>query len=342
MTSRRQHLIETDPRYREAAGLDARDLLPCPERGERAGEVECPGCGPGVRLVTYQCRRHGTPATLARTAPGLPSCHGCLTHGDPWRGQVRPAALAPPFPAQTPAPPAVAVAVGTWGPCAPALVRLQARWLRRTCPGVPLLVSDDASPCGAELEAAAREEGAALWRSAERLGHAGGDLAAVWRGLAWAVGIGAGVLVKLSQRFVPLTEGWATDSAAELLATGEPPLPLATARSDGPDVWPLRTECLVLAVDRWRAALPALTPRAWPGRYAEHVLADALAALPGPSTVCWPLSWLPPHRGARSDRYLWHQSSPRADYERAAAAVGLTLPPEFTVAASGEMEGYLP
>ena len=340
MNDRQRHLFSTDPRYRDLYGGDARDLLPCDQRGERSGDVPCEACGPGVRLVTYQCRRYGQPATLARTAPGVPCCRLCLSTGHAYPATA-PAMLAPPLPVQAPAPP-VAVVVGTWGPCAPALVRLQARTLRATCPGVPLLVSDDASPCGPELEAAAREEGVALWRSTERLGHAGGDLAAVWRGLAWAVGIGAGVLVKLSQRFVPLTEGWATDSAAELLATGEPPLPLATARSDGPDVWPLRTECLVLAVDRWRAALPALTPRAWPGRYAEHVLADALAALPGPSTVCWPLSWLPPHRGARSDRYLWHQSSPRADYERAAAAVGLTLPPEFTVAASGEMEGYLP
>ena len=78
MNERQRHLYDTDPRYREAYGGDARPLLPCPDRGERAGDVACEACGPGVRLVTYQCRRWHQPATLARRAPGHLCCRECL------------------------------------------------------------------------------------------------------------------------------------------------------------------------------------------------------------------------------------------------------------------------
>lgn len=354
-------LRESDPRYRALA--DGRPIppappLPCVHRGGATGERECQSCGGNVRLKVHACAIHGA-CTVGKHLDGLACCRECPDRAPPAVVQApapargRPAGLTPPLPP----PPSVrvGVAVGTYGPAAASLVRLHARWLRRTCPGVPLLVCDDASPDAEAIARAAADEGASLWRSAVRQGHTAGDLAAVWKSLVWAHSLGLDVVVKLSQRLLPMMAGWATDSARELLGTGSGPadvLPVATARSDGPDGdpetggWPLRTDCLVLAVARWTPdVLRALTPldpaagwRSWEGRYAECVVADLLRERLG--GVYWPLSWLHTRRDTPGRGYLWHQSHGRADYERAAADVGLELPPKFTTAASGEMEDY--
>ncbi len=50
-----------------------------------------------------------------------------------------------------------------------------------------------------------------------RIGRAGGDMAAFWKGIGWGAMTGLDVVFKLSQRFVIDVPNWDQDSARLLL-----------------------------------------------------------------------------------------------------------------------------
>ena len=107
--------------------------------------------------------------------------------------------------------PPFALVIGTFASTAYIHLQLEAR--RRLYPEVPLLVHDDASPAAEILQALCGAYGAGFIRTPLRLPPCKGDLSAFARGLDWARGLGADVLVKLSRRFIPLTD-WRPSLAA--------------------------------------------------------------------------------------------------------------------------------
>ena len=112
--------------------------------------------------------------------------------------------------------PQIALVVATFAAVPYVHLQLEAR--RRFYPEAPLLVHDDHSPYAGELESLCRSYGADFEQNGTRLPPSKGDLSAFVGGLAWAHEQGAGLLVKLSRRFVP-TMRWVDDLA---LREGEP------------------------------------------------------------------------------------------------------------------------
>ena len=141
-------------------------------------------------------------------------------------------------------PPKVAVVVGTFAAVPYVHLHLEAR--RRFYPEVPLLVHDDGSPKSAELAALCRDYGADFERNTPRLPPCKGDLCAFAGGLAWAGENGAGLLVKMSRRFVPL--GRWVDGLVVLAEESDYATYNAWTTSFN---FGFRTECLALAVEEW-------------------------------------------------------------------------------------------
>lgn len=110
-------------------------------------------------------------------------------------------------PYSIPSDPSLGVVIGTFG--TPGFVRLQLEAMKRYNPGVPVLVSDDAS-CRMELVEVCREYGAKFVRNSCRLGHVPGDLSVMLHGLRWAKFHGFDLLVKFSRRWLP-QKPWADD-----------------------------------------------------------------------------------------------------------------------------------
>lgn len=99
-------------------------------------------------------------------------------------------------------PPRLALVIGTYASVPYVHLGLESR--RRYCPGVPVLVHDDASPKQAELADLCRRYGASLQVNSVKRFHTVGDLSVFLGGLTWAQRLGAELLVKFSRRFVPL------------------------------------------------------------------------------------------------------------------------------------------
>ena len=116
-------------------------------------------------------------------------------------------------------------------------------------PGLPTLVHDDASGAGGQLQELCGRYGAEFETNSSRLGHQMGDLSALVGGLAWAKERGIDLLVKMSRRFIPLTD-W-VPGLVELARESQYPTYSNLCRSFG---IPIRTECMAVAVGEWGAA----------------------------------------------------------------------------------------
>lgn len=96
----------------------------------------------------------------------------------------------------------LAVVVGTYKLAG--FVELNILRCRRLLPGVPILLSDDRSPQSAELEALAKQYDCDYICSEKRRSHFSGDWQSFVNGIVFAREIGADVVVKLSQRLIPV------------------------------------------------------------------------------------------------------------------------------------------
>lgn len=216
----------------------------------------------------------------------------------------------------------------------PKLAELQIRLIRHLCGPVPILLSDDATP-GKEADFRRLTEtypDVHYQRSRRRIGHAGGDLQAFRRGVAWAARQGLEVLGKLSQRMLVLRPYWLQDGALELLASGRS---LASQPcTEGLTRWPVRTELCLLDVAWWQQ--PEVLGRLPPG--AIRAGAEAiLGAVAGPLHR-W--SIMGEDRCIPNVNYIWHTANRDADYRELARQYGLELDADFSAGPSHLIAGH--
>jgi hypothetical protein len=242
--------------------------------------------------------------------------------------------LPPPYTPKAGDPPCgVVVGAYHW----PALIDLQIRLIRRTCGDVPILVSDDCTSGFPGQDRYARlaaichaATGVTLWPNVERIGHAGGDVSAFWKGVVWARALGLRAVAKLSQRFLVTSPRWLQAGARGLLESG---LPLGSQPCRGREVFPLRTEAVILDVAAWSRpeALAGIAPRRYAredprGMSGEQVIALALGRLGG-DFWRWPLFGEDRYQAAPGT--VWHCSHGPEAYHELAAAFGLALDADF-------------
>lgn len=234
--------------------------------------------------------------------------------------------------------PRVAVVIGNFAAIPYIHLQLEAR--RRFYPGTPLLVQDDCSPFGKELNSLCREYGADFASNTTRFPPSKGDMTAMVHGMGWAREQGIGLLVKFSRRFVPRVP-W-TDDFVALAMRAQYATYCAWTTSFN---FGFRSECVGFAVDEWfRLGLcDALIERILnaPRTFVEgfvHGLArraaeqntraalafdEAIGQRP-PDRNCYaPWPFMGTDRRAQMPGYLWHDWSKPKDYARLAQEWGL-------------------
>lgn len=290
---------------------------------EPTGREEHIPCCPGGQVTytdVYACAcpaRGGAPTTL-------PGCLRCEHHRpiDGYRRQ--------------PGDPACGLVIGSCG--YPALLELQVRAARLLCgETLPILISDDtddAEKAQRIYNLATKYPNVTVWRNAEKMGHAPGDVAALWKGLQWGAALKLRVLCKLSNRFVPLAPRWLQDGAQALLRSGHPISSQPCLQ--GEQRFAFRSEALLIDVAQWHrpdvlaelepsrlAAKGSWTPARPSGMVAEAFLWGIVDRLWGGRMQPWAL--LSPQRyEARSDQ-LWHCCDSQRRYEQVARDYGLSL-----------------
>lgn len=142
----------------------------------------------------------------------------------------------------------------------PSAVALNVACIRRLHGNdIPILISDDCSPstCQERLRGIAETyTNVTLRTNPKRLGldgyNAAGDASAFHEGLLWAKSLGLQTLCKLSQRLIVWGDqykDWLTIWSEKMLARG---LPAASRYCrEGPHAFPLRSECVIMDVDKW-------------------------------------------------------------------------------------------
>jgi hypothetical protein len=276
----------------------------------------------------YECGHPNKPLPATRLGLYVCPCDGC---GPNCSGYRVPQAAASRGYSASPDDPKVGIVVGCYG--WPELAQLQIQLIRHTCGPVPILIAPDDPANDSTYESIIRNSDANVWHMPNplRIGHTGGDVSALYKGLQWSHQLNLTVLVKLSQRFLIDRTRWAQDAARELIASG---LPLATRRCRGKAVWPLRTEAMVLDVAAWNrpSVLARITPRRYwsdrPAGYAaEEIISDVLKDKLG--GVYWPWSLFGDDRFRPEPGIIWHNSSQRWEYEAIAERHGMTLSSSF-------------
>jgi hypothetical protein len=96
----------------------------------------------------------------------------------------------------------VAIALGTYR--FTDFVRLNLLQLQRIWPDSPILISDDKSDQSDDIKKLAEEFGCAFSGSTIRRGHFAGDIQSAVNGLSFAEQVGADIMLKLSQRLIPV------------------------------------------------------------------------------------------------------------------------------------------
>jgi hypothetical protein len=143
-------------------------------------------------------------------------------------------------------PPKIGLVIGTFAAVPYVHLQLEAR--RRLYPDVPLLVHDDDSPVGCELERLCAAYGAEFASTLSRFTWSKGDLSAMAGGLAWARDRSLDIVVKLSRRFLPL-KPWAADLATLAMESQYATYSSWTTSYN----FGFRTECIGFAVEEWFA-----------------------------------------------------------------------------------------
>jgi hypothetical protein len=141
-------------------------------------------------------------------------------------------------------PPDLGIVVGTYAAVPYVHLQLEAR--RRFYPEIPLLVHDDSSPVAAELGRLCNEYGAAFQTNKAREPHHLGDLTAFLGGLRWADQRKLDLLVKISRRWLFLTD-WVGGLRKLALESQYATFSNYTTTYG----FGFRTECIALATKRW-------------------------------------------------------------------------------------------
>lgn len=309
--------------------VTALELLapPCPHRGTQiTGVVGCEGCGQSQVTVTLvRCSYYGDECFTGGYAPRRGrSCMRCPV----------PSRTVTPVPEdfvpdKTDPPVGVSIGAYKW----PALIDLQVRLIRKTCGMVPILVSDDmpGSPHADRVEALQRvcmAHKLVFYDPNPRwIGHAGGDLAAFWKGIRWGAEHGLRVVAKLSQRLLITRSRWLQDGAKDLIASG---LCLATRKNVGSQAaWPVRAEGCLLDVRKWSepGTLASVLPRELgPGANAEGLILNVVRRHGG----YWPWDVFTEDRFFRNRHCLWHHSHDEQEYRAFARShFGVELDKDF-------------
>ena len=235
--------------------------------------------------------------------------------------------------------PRVGLVISTFG--AAPFVELGLAVCRRLNVSVPVLVHDDGSPERQALMRLCTTYGATFQCNSSRLGHEMGDLSSIVGGLNWARANGVDLLVKMSRRFIPVTE-WAANlqtlaEETQFATYGRP------CRSYG---LPLRTECFAMAVEPWSRpeVLGEITAFMLKNRmsilleqYVFHLAQLAyemncvaarewerehVRATPRPPAIDWP--FLSQGRLQKSPNHLWHETTTPEEYSAIGRSVGLS------------------
>lgn len=221
---------------------------------------------------------------------------------------------------------------------------------------IPILISDDCSDgfsarpnpktlYGQLIEISLKFPNVFIWPTHFRIGHAGGDLAAFWKGLNWA-GCGGwdglnwrgnngyDVLFKLSQRFIIMRHGWADYWATKLMQSKYSTLGTACC-THGFD---LRTEAIGMKVGKWFTPqiLAHLSPR--PINIAtEAVVFEVVEKYLEKEILNWDL--LSKGRGVKANDYLFRGANSIAEYKELSMKLGLNIGP-ITVEDSNQTANY--
>jgi len=151
-----------------------------------------------------------------------------------------------PRPDILPTNPKVGLVISTYA--APQYVELALAVRQRLYPDLPTLIHDDASPRATELENLCAQYDVEFESTSSRLGHPMGDLCGIVGGLRWAQEREIDLLVKMSRRFIPLTN-WVT-GLTELARTSQYATYSNVCRHFG---MAIRSECMAMAVGEWRS-----------------------------------------------------------------------------------------
>lgn len=289
-------------------------------------------CGGSVTTVdTYGCAcpaRNRQPTTLA----------GCLRceHHSPITGYVR-----------QPGDPAVGLVIGSCG--YPGLLELHVRATRQLCgETLPILISDDTddeNKAQRIYNLAVRYPNVTVWRNAEKLGHAPGDVVSLWKGLQWAQAHGLRVLVKVSNRMLWLTPRWLQDAARALLKSGHAITSMPCLQ--GTMRFAFRSECFGVDVLQWArpdllaelepsrlAAKGTWAPGRPDGMVAETFLWGIVDRLWGGRMTPWTALGEQRYE-SQAPAFLWHCADPGSRYAQAARDYGLDLGDEAARAGLG-------
>jgi hypothetical protein len=118
----------------------------------------------------------------------------------------------------------------------------------------PILVHDDCSPQQADLRMLCTSYGVAFLSTNQRQGHYLGDLSCILSGISWAKDRGLSIVVKMSRRFVPITN-W----ASSLAGVYDPDSPIPTYGNwFNKENWRIRTDCFAMNVGEWGRVEPDL------------------------------------------------------------------------------------
>jgi hypothetical protein len=221
-------------------------------------------------------------------------------------------------------PPRIGLVVGTFAAIPYVHLHLEAR--RRFYPDVPMLLHDDCSPRGAELEKLCASYGVEFASTATRFPPCKGDLSAMATGFVWAREREIDLLVKMSRRFIPLVP-WAEDLATLALRSQYATYSSWTTSFD----FGFRTECVGFAVREWFAlglfdeiVTAILAPGALFVEGFIHVLARhagvrnsrsarafdaAIGERPASRNGYAPWPFLGTDRCTANERFLWHDSA---------------------------------
>lgn len=292
--------------------------LPCIHLGAETGAtLRCDSCRGQVQVKLRACAVHGH-CTESKAVANTVCCPSCPDRQEPAPPPTAPARASDP---------SCGVVVGCyqW----PRLAELQVRVIRATCGPVPILLSDDRSPPDRWQQyddLSDRYPDVTVRHNEVRIGHAGGDLSALFHGLLWAAARGLAGLAKLSQRCLLLPPYWLQDGVQAMLGAGLP-----TAGKPGEENgnrFPLRSEAVLFDPGRWVQrpdVLADLGPRQL--RTATELVV-ALAAEKLDGTHPWAL--LGEDRMVRDEGVLWHCSATDEDYHQLAARHGLGLDWDFS------------
>jgi len=221
----------------------------------------------------------------------------------------------------------VGLVIGTFAAVPYIHAQLESR--RRFHPEMPCLVVDDGSDKGEELRALCVRYGAELIVRPRRLNHARGDMDTFVQGHAWADARGVRLLVKFSQRWLPVAP-WAEALLALSAETG-------AATFNNHCVFHhfgFRSECVAMDVDAWRAhraLAPVLDMLArtadQPGdcgvgaggvlvegviHQAAGIAATGRPAESGGNYARW--AWMGESRAVAQPGILWHESHSAGAY----------------------------